>query len=647
MTSERITVRPLHLGGVRLKNRITAAPMERNYCNPDGHMTDVYKNYLIERAEAGVALVMTEATYVRADGKGRTHQLGAHDDSCIAGLRELADALHENGALVGCELNHGGGTTQSTISGLPSVAPSPIPCAVAGGQVPRELSTVEIHELAADFGKAAARCVEAGIDVLSIHGGHGYLVHQFMSPLGNHRTDEFADPVKFLNLVIEAVRENAPDTPLGVRISVVEGAVGGLDSEQTLEIIARANLEKLDFLDLSAGSYAAGEWIVQSGEWAPGLLSQYASAYRRFGMPLGMAGRLNSPEIIEQVLSDGLADFVSLARALHADPAFATACLEGVPYRPCIACNVCIDTLGVGPVGCSVNPTVGRGRTPVPTPMVRPGAKVIVVGAGPAGLTAARELARAGAQITIVDGEHEVGGQMAAAARMKSTPDFHRFLDWSLEEFERLGVSVQLGTEADAATVAAAHADAVLIATGGVAPHVSLQSADAMSVMDVREWLNSHDLSEAPTACTIWGADGVGMSVADSLANQRTSVLLIGAEHEIAPDFGRRAKILAIPRLRDNAAVRIHLNTTVKALENGRVLVAREGEEEQWLDAPGPFLISQGIRPRVASRELSDTLGFDGPSTSAGSASRSAPVSIRNAVLSGYDEAQALAAQLA
>ena len=228
---------------------------------------------------------------------------------------------------------------------------------------------------------------------------------------------------------------------------------------------------------------------------------------------------------------------------------------------------MCIDTLGAGPVGCSVNPTVGRARIPVPTPKVRPGTKVIVAGAGPAGLTAARELARAGAQVTIVGGEDEVGGQMADAARMKSTPDFHRFLDWSLKEFERLGVSVQLGSPADAASVAAAHADAVVIATGGIAPQVSLQSVDAMPVMDVREWLNSHDLSEAPAACTIWGVDGVGMSVADSLADRGTSVLLIGAEREIAPDSGRRAKILAIPRLRDKPAVRIHLNTTVKALK--------------------------------------------------------------------------------
>ena len=634
--------------------------MERNYCDADGHMTDVYEDYLMQRAEAGVALVMAEATYVRADGKGRSHQLGAHDDSCIPGLRHLADAVHSAGALVGCELNHGGRTAQSKISGHPNVAPSPVACAVAGGELPRELTTEEIYALAAEYGHAAARCVRAGIDVLSIHGGHGYLVHQFMSPLYNHRTDEFADPVFFMNLVIDEVRTNAPNAPVGMRISVLEGSAGGLDADQTLDIIARARLDQLDFLDLSAGSYEAGEWIVQSGEWQPGLLSEYAKRYRRFGKPLGMAGRLNSPEIIEQVLADGVTDFVSLARALHADPAFATACLTGSRYRPCIACNVCIDNLGVGAVGCTVNPTVGRGRVPVATPAIRHGSKVVVAGAGPAGLTAARELAMAGAEVTLVDAAEQIGGQLAVAAGMKSTPDFHRFLDWSLAELRRLDVRIELGGRLDRALVERAEPNAVVLATGGVPPSISLggrgdaggAGADeaGMPVLDIRDWLATGiEVGDRVPAVTIWGADGVGMSVADTLAARGTAVLLIGAEREIAPDSGRRAKILAVPRLSANPLVRIRLGCTVLAVEPGRVLVARPDGVEEWLDAPGPFLVSQGTRPHPSLRELTAAIGveFDAATTvAAGTAISDEPPTIRNAVLSGYDVAQRLAAQL-
>lgn len=608
--------RPLTMGAATLRNRIVSAPMERNYCDTEGRITELYRHYLRERADAGVALVMTEASYIRPDGKGRSHQLGVHDDGCIDGLRMLADELHERGALLGVQLNHSGATTQTKTSGLPTVAPSAVGVPVAGGQVPRALETHEVHELVADFAAAASRCVAAGVDVLSIHSGHGYLVHQFMSPLSNHRDDEFRDPVLFLNLVIAAVREAAPGVALGLRLSVFEGAPGGLDEHQTLAIIERAALDHIDFLDLSAGSYRAGEWIVQSGEWQPGLLSDYARAYRRFDKPLGMAGRLNSPAIVERVLTDGTCDYVSLARALHADPAFATACLGGSPYRPCIACNVCIDTLGVGAVGCSVNPRVGRGSIPLPTPAVRPGSTVTVVGAGPAGLTAARELAIAGARVTLLDTAPQAGGRLALAAGMKSTPDFHRLLDWSAAEMERLGVEVRLGSPADTVP-----GGTILDATGGRAAPIEPCADAGAPVLGAAEWLASRDPRRPLTACVIWGADTVGVSLADTLAAEGTAVLLLGAESEIAPSSGRRAKILAVPRLRENPAVRIHLETQLIEMRQGRAHVRSADGTEQWLDAPGPVLIA--------------------------TESQTGPRNIRDAVLSGYDAAQKIAAQLA
>ncbi|MFC4222301.1 oxidoreductase [Lysinibacter cavernae] len=645
-SATRITNAPLSLGGVTLRNRLVSAPMERNYCEPNGHMNDVYQEYLLERARAGVALIMTEATYVRADGKGRTHQLGAHDDSCIPGLRRLADALHAEGALVGCELNHGGRTAQTAVSGLPNIAPSPVACEVAGGQVPREMTADEARELAAEYGRAAARCVEAGIDVLSIHAAHGYLIHQFMSPISNHRTDEFGDPVAFLNLVIDEVRAAAPTVTLGMRVSVVEGPDDGLDAETTLAIIERAHLNKLDFLDISAGSYEAGEWIVQSGEWKPGVLADYALRYRKFGLPLGLAGRLNSPEIIEQVLTDGVAEFVSLARALHADPLFATACLadaaEPVRYRPCIACNVCIDNLGDGPVGCTVNPAVGRGRVPVATPTVRPGTSVIVAGAGPAGLTAARELAQAGADVTIVDRGSRIGGNMELAAQMKSTPDFHRFLDWSEEENERLGIRVELGTTLTSEDVAEADPSAVVLATGGEPTPVSIPVAQGAEVMTVQQWLDRVP-RVFPSACTVWGSDAVAMQIADYLADRGVEVLVVGADAQIAPESGRRAKILAVPRLEQNPHVRIRLSSTIAAVELGRVLVTGPGGEQDWLDAAGPVLLSQGVQPRVLSHLLP---GVTAPVVGAGTLVMTAPATVRNSILSGYDVAQELAATL-
>ncbi len=671
MAQARIAGTPVTLGRngrtpKKLRNRLVSAPMERNYGTTDGYITEQYIDYLVTRAKAGLGMVTTEATYVRADGKGRTHQLGLHTDDMVPGLRRLTDALHAEGALAAVELNHGGRTAQAPVSGFKNLAPSPVPCPTAGGEVPRELTAAECYELVAAYADAARRAVAAGFDVINLHGAHGYLIHQFMSPISNHRADEFAAPEFFMNLVIDAVRGAAPDTIVGMRVSVVEGPADGISAEQQVAIVAKAHLEKLDFLDISAGSYDAGEWIVQSGEWKPGILADYAKAYRKFGLPLGMAGRLNSPAIIEEVLAQGTCDFVSLARAIHADPAFVGGVLRGERYRPCIACNVCIDNLGLGQVTCTVNPAVGRSRVPVPTPAVRPASRVLVVGAGPAGLTAARELAEAGARVTLMDDGVRPGGQFAMAERMKSTPDFHRFADWSSAENERLGVEVRLGAHVDASDAGKLArdfgADAVLIATGGHRPAPGFIGADSPRVSDVRVWLAAHpDILDAgkpgsvcvpPEAVTIWGADSVAMTVADTLASLGTAVLIVGPQVALAPESGRRAKILAVPRLEANPKVRIFLSSTIEEFDGSRVRISRAGAEDQWIDAPGELLVSRSVLPLDGSisleeREAGLSLAASVPVALAGTVVDTAPAIVSNAVKSGYDAAQRIAATLA
>ncbi|MFB4280312.1 FAD-dependent oxidoreductase [Nonomuraea sp. MTCD27] len=589
--------RPLALGPVRLRNRFVSAPMERNYCEIDGTVTHRYVEYLTRRARGGAALVFAEAAYVRADGRGRLRQMGVDVDARVPGLARLAAAVHAEGALFGVELNHGGRTAQGAVSGFRPVAPSPVRCLPAGGELPLELATAQVYELVEAYGEGARRCREAGVDVISIHGAHGYLVHQFLSPAFNLRTDEFADPLRFLDLVVEAVRERAgPGVAVGLRVSAHEGFEGGLSAERTFELISRARLDLLDFLDVSAGSYEAGQWIIQPGEWERGLLAPYAERYRALGLPVGVAGRISTPESAEAIVAGGRADFVSLARTLHADPGFPRHALTGGPYRPCIACNHCIDQLGTGePIPCSVNPRAGREHLGAPnTPSKK--ASVLVIGAGPAGLEAARRLAGQGHRVRVLERAGHVGGQFALAARLPAYPEYHRILEWCTAELDRLGVTVRTGVPVTAEVLARHEADAVVLATGGTGRLPDVPGVGLPHVFDVRRWLALGE--DVPRACVIWGADREGVAVADHLAAGGAEVLLIGSQPSLAPDVGRRAKILMVPRLTGNPKVRILPETAITSVEADRLLVRSDGHEE-WLPAAGPLLISHGVAPRT------------------------------------------------
>ncbi|MGW0801589.1 oxidoreductase [Nonomuraea sp. NPDC002799] len=599
---------PLKLGPVRLRNRFVAAPMERNYCEIDGTVTGRYADYLVRRAHGGAALVFAEASYVRADGKGRLRQMGADVDARVPGIARLAAAVHAAGSLFGVELNHGGRTAQGAVSGFRPVAPSPVPCLPAGGELPLELTTREVYELVEAYGEAARRCREAGVDVISIHGAHGYLVHQFLSPARNLRTDEFARPARFLDLVIEAVRARAGrEMAVGLRISAHEGFDGGLTAGRTFELISGARLDLLDFLDVSAGSYEAGQWIIQPGEWERGLLAPYAERYRALGLPVGVAGRISTPETAEAIVAGGQADFVSLARTLHADPDFPRRALAGEPYRPCIACNYCIDRLGTGePIPCSVNPRAGReflGRPPAPAEKV----SVLVIGAGPAGLETARLLAGHGHRVRVLERAEHVGGRFALAARLPEYPEYHRILRWCASELDRLGGTVRTGVPVTEEELARHDADAIVLATGGAGHLPGVPGIDLPHVIDVRDWLAARpdvpgacvrDRLDVPAACVVWGADREGVAVADHLAAGGSEVLLVGPQPSLAPDVGRRAKILTVPRLTGNPRVRILLESTIRTIEPDRVLV-RTGGREEWLPAAGPLLVSHGVTPRA------------------------------------------------
>jgi 2,4-dienoyl-CoA reductase-like NADH-dependent reductase (Old Yellow Enzyme family) len=323
---------PFRIREIELKNRIVVSPM-CEYSAKDGHPQAWHLVHLGSRAVGGAGLVFTEATAVEARGRISAADTGIYEDAHVASWRPIVEFIRTHGAVAGMQLAHAGrkaSTAAPWTGGKPvslqdggwePVAPSALPFD-AGYNVPRELSVSEIAGIVAAFGKAAERALAAGFEVIEIHAAHGYLLHQFLSPLSNLRTDEyggkFETRVHIVKQVVRTVREVWPQRlPLFVRVSATDWKEGGWDLSQTIELARQLKPLGVDLIDASSGGTALGVKI----PLGPGYQTAFAEAIRKeAGIATGAVGMITEPVQAETILATEQADLVFLARELLRDP---------------------------------------------------------------------------------------------------------------------------------------------------------------------------------------------------------------------------------------------------------------------------------------------------------------------------------------
>ena len=642
---------PMKIGSMTVKNRTVMTAAEFSLGQTNGKPTERLMDYYEERAKGGVGMIIPGICRVNDMGGASTFtQLAMSHDYHIEPMREFAERLHRHGAKLCIQLHHPGRQGMaSAINSLPLVipvadrfpgvmdsifkctplllgmeekgfcfsvqAPSKVELAKHGATRMHAMSKKEIHDLIQDFIEAAVRCRKAGVDCVELHAGHGYIIQQFLSPYTNRRTDEyggsFENRMRFVTEIIRGIRERCGrDYPLTVRLTVDEmysriGQPGvGYDLETGKLIAKRLEELTVDAINVTSACYDAYNYWLEPTSFEPGWRKYLAREIKSVvSIPVIAANVIRTPEQAERQLEEGDQDFVASARTFICDPHWVEKAVSGRAneIRRCIGCLNCIRSFmtnaGVGKPGeCALNMSVAREKEYFNMPRSGEGRKILVIGAGPAGLTAAQTLAMRGFDVTVYEKDAEPGGQVitAAACRLKDK------LYWCIEDLmtnaQKAGAKIVLGKELSAQEIADMDPWGVVVATGGepLRPK-SILGIDGGNVFTAPQIIHRgkvlHDAD-----VVVAGSGMTGLETAEILCETGNRVTVIEMADEIAPGTWFQLVDDEMERL-SKTDTKFETGTKLLAVDETGVMVenVKTGEKRR---IPADYLVlSLGVHP--------------------------------------------------
>lgn len=611
----------IRIGNTTVRNRTIMAPMNTNYANQDGSISKRFADYFVERAKGGVGLIIISPGYIDRRSKKRAGSLLLDDERYVPALREFTDRIHSHGAKILQQLNHNGRLLTSskelkTAGGL-CVGPSAV-AHVLTGEIPHVLTVPEILHLEELFVLSAVNAKAAGYDGVEIHGAHGYLVNQFLSNYSNKRTDEYGGSMKNrMRFALEIVRKIrkavGEDFIISFRLCGEEYNPGGFCIDDAVVLARELEKEGVDLLNLTFGNTESPKTALKMFPPAAaerGCYAHYALPVRRaVNIPVAVVGRITSPECAEEILESGQADMVTMGREFLCDPYFVEKCVTGRrdEIRQCVAClQGCYERLAKEePLTCLYNPFVGREHIPVEK-SEKP-KDVWVIGAGPAGMEAARVASMRGHRVKLFERTDRLGGQVILAATPPGKTELLEIIRYySAVLGKEKNLSIELKHEVTAEEIINAAPDAVILAVGSDPLALPLPGLDQDNVVSGRDVLSGAHCGERIVVC---GGGQVGIETALFLEEQNKHVELIEMTDKLAADAGPLNHARLLRELYDNN-ITVYPLTKLLRVEGSNVVVDRDGEQLN-LEAD-TVVLALGARPRSELEKALNESSYNG-----------------------------------